>query len=79
MDAFDVTRPVGAHLAFGHGFHRCVGAELARMELRTAFPALARRFPDLAVTTEALDYRRLSIVYGVDALPVRLAPEAALR
>jgi cytochrome P450 len=79
MDAFDVTRPVGAHLAFGHGFHRCVGAELARMELRTAFPALARRFPDLAVATDALDYRRLSIVYGVDSLPVRLAPEAVLR
>jgi cytochrome P450 len=79
MDAFDVTRPVGAHLAFGHGFHRCVGAELARMELRTAFPALARRFPDLEVATDGLDYRRLSIVYGVDALPVRLAPEVALR
>ena len=38
-----------SHLAFGYGFHRCVGAELARMELRTAFPALARRFPDLAL------------------------------
>ena len=34
-----------SHLAFGHGFHRCIGAELARMELRAAYPALARRFP----------------------------------
>ena len=72
MDAFDLSRPVSTHLAFGHGFHRCVGAELARMELRTAFPALARRFPDLSLATDRVDYRQLSIVYGVDALPVRL-------
>jgi cytochrome P450 len=74
MDAFDLSRPVSTHLAFGHGFHRCVGAELARMELRTAFPALARRFPDLSLATDRVDYRQLSIVYGVDALPVRLQP-----
>jgi cytochrome P450 len=74
MDAFDLSRPVSPHLAFGHGFHRCVGAELARMELRTAFPALARRFPDLTLATDRVDYRQLSIVYGVDALPVRLQP-----
>ena len=74
MDAFDLSRPVSSHLAFGHGFHRCVGAELARMELRTAFPAISRRFPDLALATDRVDYRQLSIVYGVDALPVRLEP-----
>jgi cytochrome P450 len=79
MDAFDLTRPVASHLAFGHGFHRCVGAELARMELRTAFPALARRFPDLSLAVDHVDYRQMSIVYGVDALPVRLQPEPALR
>ena len=78
MDAFDFSRPVTGHLAFGHGFHRCVGAELARMELRTAFPAISRRFPDLTLATDRVDYRRLSIVYGVDALPVRLRPEPAL-
>ena len=79
MEAFDLARPVTSHLAFGHGFHRCVGAELARMELRTAFPALARRFPDLSLATDRVDYRQMSIVYGVDALPVRLQPEPALR
>jgi cytochrome P450 len=61
-----------SHVAFGHGFHRCVGAELAKMELRIAFPALARRFPDLALATDDLPFRRKSIVYGVDSLPVRL-------
>jgi cytochrome P450 len=76
MEAFDLARPVTSHLAFGYGFHRCVGAELARMELRTAFPAISRRFPDLSLATEHVDYRQMSIVYGLDALPVRLEPVA---
>jgi cytochrome P450 len=44
------------------------------MELRAAFPALARRFPDLAVAADRLDYRQQSIVFGVESLPVRLTP-----
>lgn len=65
-------RPLTSHLAFGYGMHRCVGAELGRMELLAAIPALARRFPDLrlAVAAQHLDFRDLSIVYGIDALPV---------
>lgn len=78
MEGFDATRPPASHLAFGHGFHRCVGAELARMELRAAFPALARRLPDLEVATDRLDYRGNSIVYGLESLPVRLQPAIAL-
>jgi cytochrome P450 len=72
-DRFDPSRsPAGVHLAFGHGMHRCVGAELARLELRIVLPALFRRFPDLAlaVPEEELAWRRLSFVYGVEALPV---------
>ena len=74
MDRFDPTRPPSQHLAFGHGIHRCIGAELARMELRAAYPALIRRFPDikLAVPAGRLSFRKLSFVYGVDALPVTL-------
>jgi len=78
-DAFDPTKPTAGHLAFGHGLHRCVGAELARMELRQALRALATRFPDLslAVAPEELRFTPLSAVYSVEALPVRLeAPEA---
>ncbi len=74
MDTFDPSRPPTAHMAFGHGFHRCVGSELARMELRTAYPAIARRFPDMALAVRPgdLSFRRLSLVYGVEELPVRL-------
>ncbi len=62
------------HLAFGFGLHRCVGAELARMELRAAYPALAKRFPNmkLAVDPSELEYHAKSIVYGVESLPVTL-------
>lgn len=72
---FDHTRASSSHLAFGHGFHRCVGAELARMELRAAYPALARRFPGLrlAVEPSELVFHDRSIVYGVESLPVYLS------
>jgi cytochrome P450 len=72
-----IERPT--HLGFGHGFHRCVGAELARMELRAAFLGLVERFPqlELAIPIEQLAFRDLSIVYGVESLPVRLRPAAA--
>jgi cytochrome P450 len=73
-DVFDPQRtPATSTLAFGHGFHRCVGAELARMELRIAYPALARRLPELTVRNGGVDaFREKSIVYGVEALPVDL-------
>jgi cytochrome P450 len=73
-DEMDLTRASGSHLAFGYGFHRCVGAELARMELRMAFPTMAARFPEmrLAVPSNELEYRALSLVYGVESVPVTL-------
>lgn len=74
MDRFDPSRPVSRHLAFGHGMHRCIGAELARMELRAAYPALLRRFPGIRMAPEAPlpPLRQLSFVFGVDELPVLL-------
>jgi cytochrome P450 len=77
-DAFDPDRAAASHLAFGHGIHRCVGAELARLELRAAFPALLRRFPEiqLALSPDALEYTQTSIVYGLRSLPVRLGVDA---
>lgn len=75
MDRIEAGRETSrSHLAFGHGFHRCVGAELARMELRIAYPALVRRFPRmrLAVDPATLPLRRASIVFGLEGLPVLL-------
>ena len=74
LERFDPARKVTQHLAFGYGMHRCVGAELGRMELRIAYPALVRRFPKLrlAVPPEELAFRESSIVYGVRSVPVLL-------
>ncbi|XVQ89227.1 cytochrome P450 [Microbispora siamensis] len=72
MDRAVPGRKVSPHVAFGHGIHRCIGAPLAQMEMRIALPALLRRFPGLhlAVPFEQLAFREISIVYGLDALPV---------
>ncbi|ASR35007.1 cytochrome [Prauserella marina] len=71
-DRLKLARPATRHVALGHGVHHCLGAPLARMEMRIAFLALLRRFPALALAEpyESLDFRAFSVVYGVHALPV---------
>jgi cytochrome P450 len=71
-EVLDVTRPAPGHVAFGHGVHHCVGAPLARAELRIALPALLRRFPTLRLADPgaALDLRPPGVIYGVARLPV---------
>ncbi|NLU72721.1 cytochrome P450 [Streptomyces sp. HNM0575] len=71
--ALDVHRQDGGHLAFGHGVHQCLGQQLARVEMRVAFPALFDRFPTLrlAVPAEEVGLRpETADVYGVKSLPV---------
>jgi cholest-4-en-3-one 26-monooxygenase len=48
---FDIRRDPNPHLAFGQGTHFCVGANLARLELRVLFGALTQRWTDLRVLT----------------------------
>lgn len=68
----DVTRGAIGHLAFGHGVHHCLGAPLARAEMRIAYPALLRRFPGLRLAGPDADVqlRDTSAIYGVASLPV---------
>jgi cytochrome P450 family 142 subfamily A polypeptide 1 len=49
---FDVTRATNPHLAFGHGTHFCLGANLARIELQILFRELTRRFEVPEVISE---------------------------
>ncbi|TMR03097.1 cytochrome P450 [Nonomuraea turkmeniaca] len=71
-ETLDVTRPAGGHMTFGHGIHQCLGQQLARAEMRIAYPALLRRFPALrlAVTPEEVPMRSHMSIYGVHRLPV---------
>jgi cytochrome P450 len=74
-DRLDLGRDTSGHVAFGHGIHHCLGAPLARMEAEVAIGALLARFPDLslAVPREELRWRRVSLMNGLESLPVRLA------
>ncbi|MFE4518769.1 cytochrome P450 [Kitasatospora sp. NPDC056783] len=68
----DFHRTAAPHVTFGHGIHHCLGAQLARMELRTAIESLVRRLPNLrlAVAPERIDWRMERLIRGAEALPV---------
>ncbi|WP_328385877.1 cytochrome P450 [Streptomyces sp. NBC_00400] len=68
----DLRRKATGHLSFGHGIHQCLGQQLARVEMRVAFPALVTRFPTLrlAVPPEDVPLRHRMNIYGVHRLPV---------
>ncbi|MFC5948933.1 cytochrome P450 [Pseudonocardia lutea] len=69
-ERLDVRRGALGHMAFGHGVHHCLGAPLARMEMRIAFPALLQRFPDLRPAGDERRFRSFNVVYGMESLPV---------
>jgi cytochrome P450 len=67
----DISREPNQHLAFGSGIHYCLGAPLARLEGQIAIGALLRRMPELALATEAPEYRDNFVLRGLRSLPVR--------
>jgi len=68
-DRLDVGRDPNPHLGFGAGVHFCLGAPLARMELRIALEALLRRCPTLAPDGEPVR-RPTFVLRGYTAIPV---------
>lgn len=70
-ESFNPGRPERTHLGFGHGAHFCIGASLARTELRVVFAALAKRLPEmrLAKGIDELEVRA-TLTGGVTELPV---------
>jgi cytochrome P450 family 142 subfamily A polypeptide 1 len=70
-DRFDVTRSPNPHLAFGIGPHFCLGANLARLELKVMLQELIARFPDMRPAPGATPKRSAStLVAGIEHLPV---------
>lgn len=71
--AFVIDRKPNAHLMFGQGIHFCLGTALARMELSAGLTALTRTIepPLLAMAADDLNWHRVLILHGVEALPVR--------
>jgi cytochrome P450 len=72
-DRFDIAREPNDHLAFGIGEHYCLGANLARMQLRCILRELLTRLPDLALAGPAA-IQRGTLIHGVKRMPVCFTP-----
>lgn len=73
-NAFDITRDPNPHLAFGVGEHFCLGASLARMQLRCIFRELVTRLPDMSLAAPPRRMRG-NFIDGVKEMRVRFTPE----
>ena len=70
-ERFDVGRGDNRHLAFGHGIHFCLGANLARAEAQIAIGSLLRRFPDFSGPLNPEGWRPSLYLRGPTALRIR--------
>ena len=74
--AFDITRDPNPHIAFGGGGpHFCLGANLARMEIRVMFEHLLDRMPDIRLNGE-VERLQSQFISGVKHIPVAFTPAA---
>lgn len=72
-DRFDITRKPNEHIAFGHGEHFCLGAHLARLELRMMVEELLRRLPDIELAGPIERMHSIQL-WGPKHMPVRFTP-----
>ena len=71
---FDIRRTPNEHVGFGAGGpHFCLGAHLARREIRIMFEELFRRLPDIEVTGEPAMLLS-SFIHGIKHMPVEFTP-----
>ncbi|MCC6315412.1 MAG: cytochrome P450 [Thermomicrobiales bacterium] len=72
-DTLHLDRADNRHLTFGVGPHFCLGAALARLELRITLTTLRQRYPTLRLTSEQIDWNRASFIRGPRTLPTHAA------
>jgi cytochrome P450 len=72
---FDIRRDPNPHLAFGHGIHYCLGASLARLEMRVMFEELLPRFSSYELVSP-VEWTRSNRHTGIRHLRVRLGRSA---
>ena len=71
-DRIKLDRATNRHLAFGHGSHRCLGAPLARLQMRVVLEEVLSRVPDYEIAGEVT--RTVGMTHGVNSMPVRFTP-----
>ncbi|TAE32045.1 MAG: cytochrome P450 [Cytophagales bacterium] len=70
-----LDRTPNPHLSFGHSFHHCLGARLAREEMQVAIPLFVQQFPDVRLHKDCPPvWERLITNRGLQSLPVCLTP-----
>ncbi len=74
---FDISRNPNPHVAFGIGEHFCLGANLARLELKVIFSQLAERL-DHAELAGSIERLRSSFVGGIKHMPIRMTMKAGV-
>lgn len=75
-DDFDIERWPNRHVAFGgYGVHHCLGASLARLELKILFEEVLSRMPDIHFASEEpLKRRPNNFITGIEEFPVKFSP-----
>jgi len=73
-DRVILDREVNRHFAFGVGIHRCLGSNLARMELRVTIQTWLRRIPDFTLTDPDAVTWSAGQVRGPRTLPLAFPP-----
>ena len=72
---FDIAREHNPHLAFGHGIHLCLGANLARLEAKIFFEEFFRHFDKVESSAEPV-FIRSNMIHGFKDMPLALTPSA---
>ncbi|NPC93588.1 cytochrome P450 [Bacillus sp. WMMC1349] len=71
-DHFDIERKNNRHIAFGHGSHFCLGAQLARLEAKIAISTLLQRFPNIRFKgeKEVMKWKGTFLMRALEELPL---------